>query len=715
VSPDNRRLGFLDFAGAREDDFDGWTVWSSRTAGRSHLAAEIEGGHGNGGKAFMVRGSDREAYMLSVVDGKASKMGFKNDAPHLRYQAGWFNDTKSRPIKSLPVDDIDLALDRELQLFGTSLKALPPEAQKVFKERKAFTIVHIDGVKDWTGKSRSAVETLVRRLPHDLADHPQMALTIELCTVWVMRGTEYLHQGPLQVVYPDPHPDMPEVEKITIPDKLEDPESGETIDTGSGEKYLEIRSARQNLRLANKTALNAIRVRNERNPVAIWPTPELVQMSTSVHLYGTLRVPALVKDHLAGSDRVQLAETSLVLALRKWTADTLTERAKKLQQVQSSRDRKEDREKANEALRRLREEMVKHLQPQQADVTGTGKGKGKPQRQFGSIVHEIQLERSDALLRIPTGTKVPVVYKCYEIDGEQKLPVRKPNVQFVASESGIVAFESDGTVKALSAGVCTLYIQNQSGTVRSNTITVEAIDVTSLELNAPDRNLKQGERTQVGITAYDGQGKQLENLVFEASVDEPEIASIGRSGVLTAGGVEGGATIRVKYSSEGEKTAVIFVGPERDEREPPKAGGIPLILLCGDEAPGHEDLPPDQRTLSPSVGEPTIIDTDPRWENEVIWINHHSVESQKVRSSKTQYGVTGLDTQLFYQFLALKCFEILKRLKMKQELEDQTVGAVAFLDEMSRAEIETAAFLDAAFPLIERLLSERREGRGEAA
>src|SRR2546421_7603513 len=63
VSTDIRRLGVLDFAGARNEDFNGWKTWSSRTAARSDLAGDIEAGYGNGGKSFMVRGAVRESSM----------------------------------------------------------------------------------------------------------------------------------------------------------------------------------------------------------------------------------------------------------------------------------------------------------------------------------------------------------------------------------------------------------------------------------------------------------------------------------------------------------------------------------------------------------------------------------------------------------------------------------------------------------------------------
>src|SRR5437867_9257704 len=131
VSPDTRRRGVLDFGGANEVDFEGWQKWSSREAGRAELGSDIEAGYGNGGKAFMVRGSVNESYMCGYSNGKLTKMGFQNDDPSLRYHPGWYLDENGHPIKSLTASDVEDELNRELQQqFGTFIRDLPPGAQR---------------------------------------------------------------------------------------------------------------------------------------------------------------------------------------------------------------------------------------------------------------------------------------------------------------------------------------------------------------------------------------------------------------------------------------------------------------------------------------------------------------------------------------------------------------------------------------------------------
>ena len=53
-------------------------------------------------------------------------------------------------------------------------------------------------------------------------------------------------------------------------------------------------------------------------------------------------------------------------------------------------------------------------------------------------------------------------------------------------------------------------------------------------------------------------------------------------------------------------------------------------------------------------------------------------------------------------FLALKCFEILRRLKAMQSLEDMSsVMPELVITELNTAEIECAGFIDIAFDLID--------------
>src|SRR6266571_5490752 len=702
ISPDLRRIGVLDFGGAREEDFEGWQTWSSRVAGRTQLSPDIEAGYGNGGKSFMVRGAVRDSYMCGCVDKHMTKMGFKNDEPNLRYRPGWFKDSRGNILRGFPINNESEGLSNELSAFGISLHELPTGALETFRRRRSFTIVLIDGVRDWEGRNLAAREALVRRVPNELMGHAQSALTIETCSVWVQRGANLLHQGILEYRYPEPYPGFDQPVTVPVPGKLENPDTGERVSTGPGlesERYLEIRTSRQNLRLSDKRALNVVRIRNTRNVVGNWSVADLVPSATAGFVFGILRVPALVGEHLTGAERQLLAETPLVKALRHWTEMQLAEVAKRIQQAQASRDTEEDRNATAETLQKLRDLMRQFLEAE----SETGTVVERPKREFGSLITKIELETPDATLTIPVGTTVPLDFHCYEeVDG-QKLPVRAAHLVLEAEDPGLVELVGRGSLKAHRRGECRVALRTVDAKVRSNPITVTTVALARATLEPPAEPLKQGERRQVSITGYTEKDVPIIDSVYEVSVEELEIGRIGRKGVFTAGRFPGSATVRVKYKEDGVATCEISIGSERIERDRPDGPDIPLLMLCGQMAPGREDLPEGQRTQPPGPSYPTIIDYDPLWED-IVWINSESLEALRVRGSRSASGAMGIHTKTFYQFLALKCFDVLRRLKVRQDFEDEMATSLELLRALSQAEIETAGFLDAAYSVVGRLL-----------
>jgi len=125
-----------------------------------------------------------------------------------------------------------------------------------------------------------------------------------------------------------------------------------------------------------------------------------------------------------------------------------------------------------------------------------------------------------------------------------------------------------------------------------------------------------------------------------------------------------------------------------------------------------EQYPEGQRTLEPSEHWPTIIDYEPPFEPNVIFINPDSKESMQVRSGRGgRRGVAGVGSEVFLQFLALKCFEILKRLFVRQQLirEGGSTSELQFRQLFAQAEIDCAPFIDRAFEIAHALAGAARD------
>jgi len=704
VSPDMTRLGVLDFGGATPRDFEQWKVWSSRDASRANLSQDIEGAHGNGGKSFMVRGSVSESYMCSSVNGRITKMGFKNDTPRLRYKPGKYGNDEGQNIYNLPDPDVENTLNSELDPFGISVEDLPEAARCVFRERHAFTLVCIDGVADWHSRRPETRRTQVRHIPEDLQIHAQAALTIESCSVWVMHGRQLLHEGTLQVQEPEPYPGFENIPRVPIPDFLEDSETSDQVSTGpdgADKKYLEIKTSVQSLRLSDRTKpRNVLRIRNERNIIANYSIADLVPITTSGFLYGTLMVPALGMEHCTGIERQILADTPLVRALTHWAAEKICDVAIQIQNAQSGRDSPLERERASDTLGQLRELMRRFLNP----VNGTGET--PPPIEFGAVIHEIVLEETGGMLGFPLNTTIPLIFKAYEIRGEDRLPVPSPNLLLESEPEGVVCLVGRGSITGLRQGTCQIRLTTWDRGVSSNPVTVEVLDVERLRLEPPATPLKQGERRKIGIVAYTRSGEQVDDAVYQATVDELSMGRIGRSGFFTAGRVAGTATVRVYYGTDDHETCLVQISDERIEQDRRQRGGpdIPYLILCGETAPGHEHLPEEQRTHPGGPEYTTIIDQDPIWQN-IVWINQKSKESEKARGRTRTGGLRGLHTRTFQQFLALKAFEVLRRLRAMQEIGEREVTGIEFLRDLAQAEIDTADFLDEAYELVDRMLA----------
>ena len=88
----------------------------------------------------------------------------------------------------------------------------------------------------------------------------------------------------------------------------------------------------------------------------------------------------------------------------------------------------------------------------------------------------------------------------------------------------------------------------------------------------------------------------------------------------------------------------------------------------------------------------------------MIWINPDSKEAIRVRKGRGgRKGTSGIGAKVFTQFIALKCFDILKRLRIRQAIGDNAITEVQFRQELAQAETDCASFVDEAYSLAEQL------------
>jgi hypothetical protein len=323
------------------------------------------------------------------------------------------------------------------------------------------------------------------------------------------------------------------------------------------------------------------------------------------------------------------------------------------------------------------------------------------------VVEEIVLEPGLTQMALALGSGVPLHIRCYELTSDgRRLPVPNAQVELHATHQDVVSLDQHRVLRALSEGRTTTWVRSNGNGVESNRVDVEVLRCSGVNITVPERELLQGEKVQIG-TIFSTSSGPRNDLLIEGSVDESEAGRLSRSGWFVAGHMIGGATLRVRFGPEPTNTtsARVQIGPDA---VPPRksstgeGGDIPQILMCGDTAPGMDDYPPEQRTHHGGEHYPTIIE-EPQFSN-VIWINPRSKEAMRVRQRHGgSSGVGRISSKSFLEFVALKCFEILKRLKVRQEVRDASLMEIEFRDRLAQAELECAGFIDAAYDLAERL------------
>jgi hypothetical protein len=718
-----KSIGVIDFAGATADQFKRWETWSDPTANARDKASDIEGGHGNGGKAFMVLGSSTDSSFESCHDGRRTRMGYENDSERSRFKPGIAVED-GMAVEDQRIESTRKQLDDALADLGLPFDQLPKPAQETFHDRQSYTIAQVNGVADWAKAREETVRRAVSEMRRSVETHPQAALTLESCEVWFVVDGQVVGDTPARVEYPEPFPGFDEPLVIPVPDEVTDPQTGETVGTGSGDeqsRVLTLRTSTRSLRTEDMRPLHLIRIRNGRNVVGLWSVADLSPGASSGFVFGELSVPALEGEHLVGADRQSLNDTPLVRGLRGWTADQVKDLADKIQQATAKEHRPEDRNKVNQSLNKLRDLMREFLaerdrgeegagQGQRGEGSGGAKPPSPPQPPKGEVVNVIELEGKAASIAIAVGATVPLRVKAFEQTPAGELrPVPSPKLVAKMDRTDLLQVDEANQATASADGITTVWFESEDGNIKSNTVAIENVSCTGANITGiPERLLLQGEILPIKVI-YTTEGGGRDDLLHGASVDEIGMGRISRNGVYVAGSQEGTATLRVRWGINQVDTvsASTVVGPER---VPPRrgtggdtGGEIPLILLCGTSVPGMEHYPLEQRTIMPSEHLPTIIDFDPAFEN-VIFINPDSKESIQARRGRGgRKGMAGIATETYYQFVAMKCFEILKRLWVFEQARQAPLTEVQFRERFATAETECAPFIEDAYKVAEAI------------
>ena len=341
---------------------------------------------------------------------------------------------------------------------------------------------------------------------------------------------------------------------------------------------------------------------------------------------------------------------------------------------------------------------------------GTGNKRDRQSINYGENVSDILLEERLRDVTLITGTRIPLVFQCVERkeDGENR-PVKGVEVKMRSEPDGMFTFNSDGTLTANASGVGEIWLETADGAIQSNRREFWTMDATDVSMALPAEPLLRGQRYSAEITFQTPDGP-LSDCLIDAEVLDASFATIGRLGRMKIGLKAGNAIVRVKFgqSPDDYKDFELPIGNEKVEPRKGTGGSgsdVPDILLCGEEAPGMEDHPPERRTIPGGPDYPTIVEDIALFPN-VVWINPESKEARRIRTSRGgSSGMGKIGNKTFMHFVAMKCLEILKRLVVRQKIAGDAVTDFTYMQYAAEAEMECSEFIDAAWEMTDDLLA----------
>lgn len=582
-------IGCLDFSGMTsrviDDEFRHWAdPEASRRDGGEN--AEIQGGHGNGGKCYMTQMFEDRAYLHTVKDGLGNVYGTIGGSIHL----GYFPERTTG--KDFAVTDVKAELERALGEVELSVAHLPQAALEALEKRQGFTLIAGRGAKGYG--SRVPAQQLV----DDLVEHPQMRMTLEMCKVYAVANKKLAKDGnPLTLPEIPPLPGAETPREIAVADTLVDPVSGEEVSTTedgsepSGTLTLRTSDTRM-WRGAKKSRHNVV-YKAASGYIGYKPVADFDVNSTyKDRIYGDGELIALEPAKL--NDRPALANSPLVRAVENWIGEQIEAYAKEFE----ARDRRKHDQEEKDALAQINPALDtwknQLLDKVLGEDTGPGDGPGdgpKPPRPPLPVGDVARIELSLPFYRAGVGIAMQPKLNAFDASDQ---PIRPPAVTWTSSDATVATVDDNIRVITTSApGTTVLQCETFDKKISSNTVTLEVVEIASIKLDPDAVDLPAGSRRRIKATCTLASGEQATDIALAWLENDPSIAQVSAAGMVF-GFTEG--TTEVTASDDAvtaDNIVTVNVGPgEGDEGQ-----GYPRVLIS--------EINPD-----PDTGETVVLNSD---------------------------------------------------------------------------------------------------------
>ncbi len=631
-------IACLDFAGMSsqviENHFRNWADPDAAQQGCNTTG--VQGGHGNGGKCYMIQMFEEYSFLHTVINGKGNRYGFVGKT--VRF--GYFPDHATG--RDFPVTDVIEELNTALDLTGCKLSNLPIPAQQELTHSKGFTIFLGVGLKDY-GR-----HIPVNQLIESLQEHPQMLQALHLCQVYLVANGIVLNSGkPLAIPNIQPMLGAETPREILIPEYLNDLVSGQKISTTDNGKLptgkLILKTSNTSMKWSKKTRHSVIFL-TQSGYIGFVPVLELdVQSTYRDKIYGECHCSAL--ESFKQNERKRLAESPLTRAVERFLSFEIQKYAKEFEAKDNRKYNQEEKSvisRMNEALDKWKNRFLRDLLTGMWGNEGVGPEPPLPTKGLPWGV-PYRLELSIPLKRMGRGVAARPSLKFFDKKGDRIHPVP---YQWVSEDPNVAVVDEDlGILNSFSYGNTIIYAEINDGSIRSNRVSLEVVRIHDIRIAPNEIEVPVGTRRRLEAICTLSTSELASDVLLVWTESDSSVVRVTSSGLFFAARIGETEVTAGDDCVSAQKPAKIKVIEGVGRGEGNQTGkGYPKVLISGefDRDPDTDDYRHFSSEDPPVWQDPIDV------ERNIWWINSSAPLAQLYLDKSQGYGHLSREWRMYH-------------------------------------------------------------------
>jgi len=678
-------ISCLDFVGMTSDDIDIYfRHWASPDAAAkgAEIDGLLQGGHGNGGKCYMTQMFEDFSSIYTVKNGLANHYGVAGNSILFGYIP---DKDKGRNIE---INNSVKELEKILKKCKISQNSLSSKLKNVISNVQGFTIITGVGPKGFRKKLSSKD---INNIKANLEGHPQMLTTLELCEVYMIENGNFLNDGkPLTLppIKPMKGAEEPRVYKIS--EELKDPITGTKIRTIEEENEtgkLTLYTSKASMRRSKKERHN-ITYKTSAGYIGYIPVTELDVVSPFCdRIFGNCDLEAL--EPFKQNDRSRLVKSPLTRAVEKFISKKVNDYGKEFEKQDQRKYNQDEKDVISEMNNALDKWKNRFLNEYMQGLWGAGTD--GPHPPSPSLPNGISSRIDIRLSHHYSGLGVSFSPSIRFFDKEGR-HIRATPYRWYSEDTNVAMVDEDLLIiDTYSIGETIIYAETLDGSIKSNKVLLEVVDIRDIEILPSHIEVPVGSRSKFDANCQLGNGKSTSDVYLIWTESDPNIARVSASGMIY-GFTQGEVNIcagddRCMANKYAVATVIEGIGRDKGDK---KGRGFPLVLVSGeiDRDPDTDDY------VHLSKDDPPIYQGPLDANRNIWWINSSSPLARMYLDKRAGYGYQSREWRMYH----LERFvDVIVQISLTQGPEaNETISVNEWIMKWGAqvAEIQEAAVLD---------------------